>query len=385
MALHSMWLEFTFTTPSGKKRTDRRYLVAPRTDYSESNEELLYALITDHTYIVSTGGEPLDYLADRYLELTIEGTEWLKALLHKTFFPNEGTPLPDELPADFPVLTQYWLMDRQPTTADDLVSYRSEPGLMGFRRGHRDANTAFAAVDVVWNAMEHVRVTGNGLEHDARAAASRGIWDTALEAVPALALRLEPETTASTAQSFRLAREQNVPFDVVPAGSKPAADAYGLVGSARAFLQQDLDRGYAAVIPSRVPDGSALPAWWRVNPDTGETLGMTGDGYGQEMQEYLEVLESMINTFNSLGNAVEQLRECENEPSFEAKLCCVAVAHINNVTNESFGNILGAMTGSAGGRIMQLAEASPIPGDNPLQTPEADQGEACANLPPTGW
>ena len=32
MALHSMWLEFTFTTPSGKKRTERRYLVAPCTD-----------------------------------------------------------------------------------------------------------------------------------------------------------------------------------------------------------------------------------------------------------------------------------------------------------------------------------------------------------------
>lgn len=383
MALHSMWLEFTFTTPSGKTRTDRRYLIAPRTDYSETNEELLYALITDHTYIVSTGAEPLDYLADRYLAMSIESMEWLKTMLHKAFFPDEGIPLPAELPADFPVLTQYWLMDSQPTTSDDVVSYRAEPGLMGFRRGNRDADTGFAAVDVVWNAMEHVRVTGSRIEHDSRAAASRGIWDTALEAVPTQALRLEPESIASTAQTFRLAREQNVPFEVLAPGSTPAKDAFGLGGTAQAFLQQDLGLGYAVVVPSSVPDGSMLPAWWRVNPETGETLGMTGDGYGQEIQEYLEVLESMINTFNSLGNAVEALRECENRPSFETKLCCVAEAHINNVAGESFGNILGAMTGSAGGRIMSLADEMPIPGGNPLAVPQADAG--CGNLPPTGW
>lgn len=382
MALHSMWLEFTFTAPSGKTRTDRRYLVAPRSVYSESNEELLYALITDHTYIVSTGGEPLDYLADRYLELTIEGTEWLKTMLHKSFFPDEGTPLPAALPADFPVLTQYWLMDRQPTKTNDVVTYRAEPGLMGFRRGHRDAETGFAAVDVVWNALEHVRVTGNGIEHDARAAASRGVWDTALEAVPAMALRLEAESMASTAQTFRLAREQDVPLEVLPAGSTPAAGAVGLDTTAQAFLQQDLDRGYAAVIPSRVPDGSILPAWWRVNPQTGETLGMTGDGYGQELQEYLEVLEGMINTFNDLGSAVRALHECENRPSFETKLCCVVEAHINNVAGQSFGGILGATTGSAGGRLFAMAQEIPV-SDNPLAMPEANAG--CNNLPPTGW
>ena len=379
MALHSMWLEFTFTTPSGKSRTDRRYLVAPRSDYSESNKELLYALITDHTYIVSTGGEPLDYLADRYLEFTIEGTEWLKTMLHKVFFPDEGTPLPDALPSDFPVLTQYWLMDHQPTTADDVVSYRAEPGLMGFRRGHRDAETRFAAVDVVWNAIEHVRVTGQGLEHDARAAASRGIWDTALEAVPAQALRLEAVSMASTAQTFRLAREQNVPLEVLAAGSTPSADAVGLGATAQAFLQQDLDRGYAVVIPSGIPKGARLPAWWRVNAQTGETLGMTGDGYGQELLDYLDELHSMISTLNDLGDAVEALHACEAKPSFETKLCCVAEAHLNNVAGQSFGGILGALTGSAGTQMFAVANAA----SGGTLMPTADVG--CDSLPPTGW
>jgi hypothetical protein len=382
MALHSMWLEFTFTTPSGKSRTDRRYLVAPRTDYSESNAELLYALITDHTYIVSTGGEPLDFLADRYLELTIDGTEWLKTMLHKAFYPDEGVPLPAELPPDFPVLTQYWLMDRQPTDTDDVVSYRAEPGLIGFRRGNRNADTGFAAVDVVWNAMQHVRITGQGIEHDTRAAFSRGVWDTALESVPAKALRLESGSASSTTQTFMLAEQQSLPFEVLEPGSQVNEESFGLAETAQAFLQEDLDRGYAAVIPSRVPDGSLLPAWWRVNPQTGETLGMTGDGYGQEMQEYLEVLEGMINTFKGLGDAVNALKECENKPSFETKLCCVVEAHINNVAGGSFGGILGATTGGAGGKLFALAQETPV-ANNPLAMPQANAG--CENLPPTGW
>jgi hypothetical protein len=228
--------------------------------------------------------------------------------------------------------------------------------------------------------MEHVRVTGKGIEHDAVAAASRGIWDTALEAVPAKAMRLEAGSMASTAQTFRLAHEQNVPLEVLAPGSSP--DAVGLGATAQAFLQQDLDRGYAAVIPSRVPEGSMLPAWWRVNPQTGETLGMTGDGYGQELQEYLEALEGMINTFNDLGDAVEALRACEQKPSLETKLCCVVEAHINNVAGQSFGGILGATTGSAGGKIFAMAKEAPI-SNNPLAMPQANAG--CDSLPPTGW
>ena len=376
MALHSMWLEFTYTTPSGKARTDRRYLVAPRTDYTESREELLYSLITEHTYVVSSGGEPLDYLADRYLVTSIEAMEWLKAMLHKAFFPEEGTPLPDELPADFPVLTQYWLMDRQPTTQHDMISYRAEPGLIGLRRGHRDAETGFAAVDVVWNAMEHVRVTSGGLELDAKAALSRGVWDTALEAVPAKALRLESTSSASTAQAFKLALKQSVPLKVLAPGTRAAHDAFDLDGPAANFLQQDLDRGYAVVVPARVPDGSALPAWWRVNPNTGEALGMTGDGYGQEMLEYVE---SMIMTYRGLGDAVNALKECETKPSFETKLCCVVEAHVNNVAGESFGGILGATTGAAGSRIFGMANAA----SGGTLMPSADAG--CDSLPPTGW
>jgi hypothetical protein len=109
---------------------------------------------------------------------------------------------------------------------------------------------------------------------------------------------------------------------------------------------------------------------------------MTGDGYGQEMQEYLEVLEGMINTFKGLGDAVNALKECENKPSFETKLCCVVEAHINNVAGGSFGGILGATTGGAGGKLFALAQETPV-ANNPLAMPQANAG--CENLPPTGW
>lgn len=56
----------------------------------------------------------------------------------------------------------------------------------------------------------------------------------------------------------------------------------------RALMAADLARGYALVAPERLTAADAT--WWRVDPNTGVTLGMTTAG-GAETVEYLGTLE----------------------------------------------------------------------------------------------
>jgi hypothetical protein len=376
LALHSFWLEFTHTAPSGATRSQRRYLVPPREDYSGDPQALTWPLITDHVYLLANGGQPLDLLADHYLHTAEQGMDWLRVMVHKTFEPDVGAPLPAELPAEFPPLVQYWLMDHDPGLKEGVIAYRAEPGLLGLRRGYEDAETAFVGVDIVWNTVEHLQTTSTGLTHVPRAALARGAWDTALESVPARARRLNPHTVASTIGVMNLAADQDVPTKVLVPKRTADLSALGLDAAGQFFLRRDLESGYAVVIPTRVPEGAGRGAWWRVHPETGETLGMTGDGYGQEMAEYIT---DMVLTYQSLVDAVGGLEKCKAKPTIDTKLCCLVEAHVNNVAGLSFGGILGATTGTAGAAVFDLTNRE---SGNALM-PSAKAG--CEKLPATAW
>jgi hypothetical protein len=356
LALHSMWLEFTFTAPDGAARTQRRYVIAPRDDHAGGPESLLWPLITDHTYMVNAGGQPLDYLAERYLATAIENGAWLKAMVHKFLNPDTGTPMPDnDLPVDFPPLAQYWFMDDNPLAGDGVVAFRAQPGLLGLRRGFLDADTAFAGVDIVANHVEHLRITDSGVESAPAAALGRGVWETVLESLPQRVLSVAAGPGASAVEVFRLASEQGIGIRVVNPSQAESVAGLGLQASAAGFLAADLAQGYTVVAPERVPAGAAQAAWWRVDPASGETLGMTGDGHGQDVVEYLTEVTGIAFTF---VQALQSLKECDKQENDVAKMCCLVEANINNVAGLGFGSLLGSVAGTAGAALFDVLNYS---------------------------
>ena len=352
MALHSMWLEFTFTAPDGAQTIYRRYLVAPRADHGSDADKLLWPLLTSHSYQVNAGGQPLDYLAERYLVTAIDDQAWLTATIGKFREPGQRMRQPDvSIPADFPVLAQNRFMDDNPLAQAGVVSYRATPSLVGLLRGYRDGGTAFAAVDIVANHLEHLRVTESGLQQVPEAGLARGVWDTVLESVPQKALRVDESATASTVTVFEQAAGQDIPIKVLKPGTTDSLAGFGLDANASAFVQADLDKGYLVVLPERLPDGVGMAGWWRIDPASGETLGMTGDGRGQDVVEYLtEVVGIAFN----MVQALQSLKDCDKQSNDIAKMCCLVEANINNVAGLGFGSLLGATVGTAGGALFDI-------------------------------
>jgi hypothetical protein len=387
LALHSMWIEFDFNSPGAKTTRIRRYVVPPRTDHATDPEAIAWALINDHNYLTNTGSEPLDYVADRYLATAIENNNWLQATLARIVKPGKEVPFPKQaLPADFQPLAEYWLMDSQPAADAKLVSFRASPSLIGIRRGFRDADTAFTAVDVAAHRIEHLRLTDSGIEAVPAASLARGVWDTVVEALPGRFMSNPGSAENNTMHVFDLARQQGIATRLVPVGKVNMLQGLKVSATAKRFMQQDLQSGFAIITPQRRPDGVALTGWWRIDPVTGETLGMTADGYGQDLVEYLTDTVSMA--FNMV-QALQSLKKCDELDNNVAKMCCLVEANINNVAGLGMGSLMGATVGSAGAALFDIvnygttAATEKISGEGVGLMPTANLG--CKKMQATSW
>lgn len=85
----------------------------------------------------------------------------------------------------------------------------------------------------------------------------------------------------NTSELFERAHAENVPFILLP-NEKDRLDA-SVPAEARARLDAELQRGFLIVVPARPlqVQGAARLAWWRINPQSGETVGVTDEGLHQ--------------------------------------------------------------------------------------------------------
>lgn len=349
LELEAMWIEFVLTSPSGRRITHRRYLLAPGHE-GMTPAEKLWPLLSEQVYLVNTARMPPAYLADRFLAAGAESMEIYKALAHKLLAPDEGTPLPEsDIPQDFGPMALYRLMAENPLADAGLFAVRHEPSIVGLRNGLRDADTAFSAVDIVHNRMLHLRHDDGGLVQVPTAALHRGVWETGVETVPGKLRGAEPRVALNTFEIFQRAADQDIELRVIKPGDDPGGD--GLDRAAAAVIGHDLEAGYAIVLPERMPEGVRMNGWWRVDPASGTTLGMTADGFGQDVVEYLiDVTGIAFNLVQALGG----LMKCEELTDNVQKMCCLVEAHINNVAGLGFGSIMGATVGSAGAALFDI-------------------------------
>lgn len=353
LALEAMWIEFTMTTPSGRETRHRRYLLAPGNE-NMTPAEKLWPLLSEQVYLVNTGRMPPRYMAERFLAAGEASMGVYKALAHKLLEPDEGTPLPDgDVPQDFGPMALYELMDVNPMAAEGVITVRHQPAIVGMRNGLKGVDTAFASVDVVDNRMLHLVHGEDGLKHAPVAALRRGVWETGIETVPGRMRDPEATSMLNTFEVFRRARDQGIKISVIaPAtGEALAAATSDLDPRIRIVVEHDLESGYAVIVPATRPEGVSMTGWWRVDPASGTTLGMTADGFGQDVVEYLiEVTGIAFNMVQALGG----LMKCDELTDNVQKMCCLVEAHINNVAGLGFGSLMGATVGSAGAALFDI-------------------------------
>jgi len=126
----------------------------------------------------------------------------------------------------------------------------------------------------------------------------QGIVDTVSEAV----LYDSLESIENTGILFEKALRTGVKILALRTQQQDDIPRLGLPRDAAARLSETLDQGYIAVIPED-PGSAQAPGhsgWWRVDPKSGETIGVMGSGFNQGKSEYLITLEKIVEMIQAI-------------------------------------------------------------------------------------
>jgi hypothetical protein len=211
--------------------------------------------------------------------------------------------------------------------------------VVALTRALQDVDTLAYRIDIVANERRTLVERAGALGLDPRSSLRRGVWETVAERE---ALRDDD------AERVIAAADTVGPFTALRPGDAVDATAFGLSAEALRNLEADLERGSLVLVPTEAREHLA---WWRVDPLTGTTLGVSADGRGQSMTEYTIQLYDMGFT---VMFAVKGLMECEQISSGPAKACCLLKAHLNNVTGLGLGGMVGGAFGAGAGLAFTL-------------------------------
>lgn len=308
--LTAHWVQITLIAPDGSERTFRRTTLdqigaaaraenkAPDNLTAPTSVDALN-LLRKHTIMISNGRTPVSLTVDRSFEWMLRAEPMYRQLREQVAFrAHDKNNVPKLKPVED--LPTYWpghlslvsVFDRANSLVDSHRIYRASPGVIIHVQGQLSADTAFEMIDIVTNARRAVAINNDIPSLDPQAAMVAGVWDTAKEG----ALLKPGDTRIDTESVFTHAMAQGKPLVTLHPG-KPISGVT-LSPDIKALVEADLSRGFAVVLPDN-QNLMESAAWWRVNPETGETVGQAMDGRGS-VAETLAVFATAVTTISLL-------------------------------------------------------------------------------------
>jgi hypothetical protein len=137
------------------------------------------------------------------------------------------------------------------------------------------------AFDLVAN---DVAMTFRGLSaHAARL--QQGVLDTNLEAILATGLSSGIPITGNAAEAL-LKPNGHFAWEIIRSGDDPSINRFRFNSDDFVRAREDLNAGYVIVV-QKPDESSSTGSWWRVDPHTGQTIGIGPRGWGQAVETQL--------------------------------------------------------------------------------------------------
>lgn len=352
LALTGHWLEYTVIAPGGEEVSHTRMIVDRRGAEQraaggtsldgQSREEVELALLHEERLMVVTGEYRPEWLLDQFFTRFLNTRTFFEYMLAVNHGVDTDITLEAAIETASPLehLFAAAMFDAGARQSGSL-SFRSAPSLLAFvssLAGTRDDSRAVTRLDIVSNARTVLDDRGQGVAVEALL---NGVWETFAEADISLAGAPEGAQSFSAARAFAAAASGGLVL--IAPGADPD-NLPAVSAEAARNIRTDLERGYHVIMPRSPEPGRE--AWYRVNAQTGETLGVTFDARGQAMTEYqIQLLDNTLTIFF----AVKSFDDCQRNhaPASPGLACCFVKAHVNNLIGLGFGNGISAAYGSA--------------------------------------
>ena len=123
----------------------------------------------------------------------------------------------------------------------------------------------------------------------------QGVLDTNLESM----LISDGPRAANTAEMLSVSMGQGIEWVAVRDVSDPRLSSVELSEQARERIGRDLHDGYAVVVPTKhvTLEGHPAYGWWRINPRTGQLLGLMETGAGEAAVDFAFIIIALLLGF----------------------------------------------------------------------------------------
>ncbi len=292
--LTAVWVEYEIRVPKQAARIERRTicdLVAPGDRNSGGRPPWDARKATERALALSDSIEILPLVCNldpvfiehkqldalsknrELLKLAASGKETLSSEAKPKL--NQFEPLPTQVTA-FGVFRSL-LLNAHPE------AYLGSPNLITFHRqlqiGETNEPSAAIGLDIVFNQVELIPT----IEDKRGRRLELGVMDTNLEAI----LLRDKGNVENTSEVFLASEKQNIDWKLIARVQQ--LDSLQLPDDVRGQMRTTIESGFAIAVPDQpVQLGDQLTyTWWRIDLQTGETLGIGRRGWGQSLTERL--------------------------------------------------------------------------------------------------
>jgi hypothetical protein len=135
----------------------------------------------------------------------------------------------------------------------------------------------------------------------------QGVLDTNVEVKP----MMDERWIENTAVIFDKSKDQNIDWILLKDVEGSDWNKVHLSPDVKARIEQDISEGFMAFVPEKVVkiDGKPVTGWWRLDPATGETIGVGETGRGQAMTSYAE-RANIVLQLKSIVSMYADLAKC---------------------------------------------------------------------------
>lgn len=302
--LTGVYVDYTFSAPGQEPQIFRRTLVdrigaknraAGLWQLRNADDPLpdLIELTAKYTLMLAPSAVPQAYMADAQLKHLLDLKPFFDFALGNQYkrpgFEIISSSKLDNFDFTWPGHPVIFNVFDAGAAAIGAVNYRPTPSLVIYKEQQNGKITS-AWTDVVNNQRRAYTLNRDGVSVDSAALLTTGVWETRTEGV---ALDTHPTTEENVFTVFNKAAQAKIAPRVLTPADVTALTTMKLPSDALPQLEADLNAGYVLILPETTPKGVNEFGWWRIDPLTGQTLGVNQNGLGAASIEYAVLLRSV--------------------------------------------------------------------------------------------
>ncbi len=303
----ALWIEYAIAVPGQPEEVIRREIFDLHGPAARLSGRISHEMKFGDDHRLSRAGALLtvtelaflscrpseDFILHSFAQSVLAQREFIPEILRKAGEGKTDTLLSGLVEALSLPGAPYWLASARSTWRRDGASvYTDRPVVLAHHRGinlpGQSEKVAFEAFDIVHN---RVAVTPGARDAAFRERLEQGVLDTNAES---LLMQLDVSfgevggLGKNTAQAFEDSLRRGIPWVLVESPDDPAIQELAVSEDIRARLGADLAAGFLVAAPKiRAPSARNDDfCWWRIDPVTGDTLGIGSRGWGSEFVEY---------------------------------------------------------------------------------------------------